>query len=259
MSLNEFVHLFLPGSYTALIINLLIPVALLYARQSISRLARVWLTALVVVFAVTSTRIGTELFAAPLHRHDAVVADSADARGATAVVVLVASASTFEARGLRFSQVSGNGVLRALEAARVYHLLDDPVVIVSGGFPERDARPSIASVMRDVLTSLGVPIDRIVIEAESPNTIAHARLLGPVLRTHRVERFVLVTSPEHMWRASATFRAVGHDFVRSSARARTDLSRSRSGIWPAETYLEDTASAAHEYVGLFYYWMRGWL
>src|SRR5712692_1485630 len=94
-----------------------------------------------------------------------------DARGARVVVVLGAGNRTFQASGSMMSILSWEAVFRALEGARLYHLLDHPTVVVSGGVTstEKGARPE-SEAMRDAVVQLGVPPDHVVMESESRNT-----------------------------------------------------------------------------------------
>jgi uncharacterized SAM-binding protein YcdF (DUF218 family) len=259
MTINDFVQSLLPGSFPGLIFALVIGVALLYARDPIRRRARLWLTLVTVLYALLGTRVGVNAMMAMLNRHDQFITDPQAAQGATAVVLLTPSAGAYRARGGELSQVPELGALRILEAARVYRLLGSPWLILQGGFPELTDRPPLGVIAKDALVQLGIPPDRILIDPLSRNTSEHPGRLKPVLQAHGIRRFVLVTSPEHMWRASATFRKAGFDFVTSASAAKSELLEHDPALWPSRRHLDESAGAVHEYVGLLYYWLRGWI
>src|ERR1035437_1540151 len=113
--------------------------------------------------------------------------------------------------------------------------------------------------MRVALVQLGVPADRIVLESESVNTHDEAVLVAPMLRALHVDRVVVVTSDIHMRRSMATFRGAGLDAVPAIAPDPFNSeSRVRSFV-PTTEGLRFTGGVVHEYVGLAYYRVRGWL
>lgn len=90
---------------------------------------------------------------------------------------------------------------RLWHAARLYHRGLAPRVIVSGGsYAARRGGPpqSEAEAMREVLLAMGVPADRIVLEAGSLNTIDNIREVRALVGSDRI---ALVTSGHHMPRA----------------------------------------------------------
>ena len=101
-----------------------------------------------------------------------------------------------------------------LEGARVYHLLDGPTVIASGGIvvPGIQLEPEADIIARE-LERLGVPHDHIVLDSSSVNT--HEQSLRMETLVGHGTRMVLVTTPMHMPRAVALFRARGLDVVPS--------------------------------------------
>lgn len=148
---------------------------------------------------------------------------------------------------------------RAIEAARVYKILGSPWMISSGGVGPGSNAITSAVLMRSALVNLGVPPERILLESTSRNTRDEAVNIAPMLRALGVERFVLVTSDTHMRRSLATFRAVGLNPLAAIARdPRESQPRGRS-FFPTQQGLVFSSAVAHEYVGLGYYGIRGWL
>ena len=262
MELRSLVKWFLPGSIPFLVLGLAIGVAMLYGGDRLRRAGRILLTLLAVFYLLASTRLGADLVLWPLNRHAGHLVDAAAAKGATGVVLLAPGANTFRARGLQLTSLGSTSALRAIEAARVRHLLGDPIVFIVGRYPRDRGRPPLGTTLAKALADLGVPPDRIVIEPDSKNTREHAENLEPYLEKHNVRRFVLVTSPEHMWRSVVTFEAAGYDFVPSSASRESEIDADAPAwfraIVPKNQNLERVWFATHEYVGLLYYWWKGW-
>ena len=133
-------------------------------------------------------------------------------------------------------------------------------MIVSGGNAGKidPPRPE-AEAFRNALIQLGVPPARIVVEDRSHTTRDQAVILKELLAGRHVQRFVLVTGPEHMPRSLAVFRATGLDPIPSPARLRSDREASPWQLMPDGASVAVSDGALYEYLGLVYYWMRGWI
>ena len=113
--------------------------------------------------------------------------------------------------------------------------------------------------MRNELLQLGVPAERILLEASSQTTREEAVLIAPMLRAMSVTRIVLVTSDIHMRRSLGAFRAVGLDPVPAIAEDPLHHQPRFKAFIPTPEALGFTSDIVHEYVGLVYYAARGWL
>src|SRR3954452_5611854 len=196
-----------PGSISAILLLLTVGVLLLWTRP---RWGRVWLTGMALVYVLLATPAGVSLLARTVTTSEAPLATAASAAGATAIVMLGAGSHNIQAEGQQLTLISQGSALRAIETARLYRLLGDPLVIVSGGVTDRlpGARPE-SDAYQTAMRDLGVPPARIVSESESRNTHDQAIIIKRMLAERHVDRFVLVTSPLHMRRSLATFAAQG--------------------------------------------------
>jgi uncharacterized SAM-binding protein YcdF (DUF218 family) len=70
---------------------------------------------------------------------------------------------------------------------------------------------------------------------------------------------VLVTSEIHMRRSLATFRTAGIDAVPAIAADPLNFESRIMSFIPTTEGLRFSSYVAHEYVGLVYYWLRGWI
>ena len=84
-------------------------------------------------------------------------------------------------------------------------------IIFSGGNGTLFGGALEATYAVQLLTSFGVPPERIEAEARSRNTIENAAFTKEIAAPHPSERWVVITSAFHMPRAMAAFRGVGFD------------------------------------------------
>jgi uncharacterized SAM-binding protein YcdF (DUF218 family) len=144
----------------------------------------------------------------------------------------------------------------ALEGARLYRLLGEPQMLVSGGLSGSLAIASESQVLASALEQLGVPQAHIALESRSPSTYWQVVNVASWLRAHEVGPFVLVSSPEHMRRAVGIFRKQGLDPIPSISR----IQYGGSPVWlPTGYALRGSQSAIYEYLAMCFYRWRGWI
>ncbi len=187
--------------------------------------------------------------------------ETADAAsGAQAVVLLSGGSRTIRAAGGRLPMVTTPSAMRALETARVYRLLGDPLVIVSGGITEGGGKSiSEADAIRAAVVALGVPAGRVALESESRNTREEAVALKRMLAERQIDRFVIVTSAIHMGRSLAAFAVEGLHPVPSAAPIYQDRLDAPFALTPNEVSLEIGNAVVYEWGARAYYWWRGWI
>lgn len=245
-----------PGSPIFFLLGATIGVLLLYRRTHNGRAGRRLLTALVLVYWILSTPFTAVLLVRALSPDYPPVQSPADAKHATGIVVLGAGMKTYRSRGATMQAANREHSLRALEAARVYHLLDRPWVIVTGSLAPEPI--SEAANMARSLKLLGVAEDRVVEEGKSRNTHDHTKYVPPLLAAHGVSRFVLVTSRQHMARALRTFRAAGLDPVPSSPEFHAEDGGLLEWLLPSQSAMDVSISMMYDLAAMAYYRVRGW-
>lgn len=156
----------------------------------------------------------------------------------------------------------GDAADRVRHAARLFLAGKAPLVIASGGaLPWLDAAGPEAPRMGRLLREWGVPEGEILLEPDSRNTRENAVNTQRLLSERGIGAVLLVTSAQHMPRALGAFRAVGVEAIPSP----TDFQAAPLTLPTALRYLPDaealyhTTLAAREYLGLLWYWLRGWL
>src|SRR5689334_22146861 len=152
-----------------MLVILAVGVALLF-RPRRARLGKWWLTLAVAGFWILSTPAGSWLVSEPLARGATRIESREQAKGAQAVVVLGGGITSYVADGLGLDDLGGSAI-RVIEGARVYRVLGDPLVIVSGGNTVHlDPPRSEAAAYKDAIIKLGVPPARVILEDQALTT-----------------------------------------------------------------------------------------
>jgi uncharacterized SAM-binding protein YcdF (DUF218 family) len=144
------------------------------------------------------------------------------------------------------------GVWRSLEAGRLYRRGLAPLIVVTGRSPSGDGGdPSLA--ISELLQEVGVPGTAIELEQVSSNTHESAVRVAKLFADRHWQRVLLVTDAGHMRRARAAF---AHEGVTVAPAPSMPWM-----LWWEQPYdrYRKFDSATHEYVGLLYYWWRGWI
>ncbi len=127
-----------------------------------------------------------------------------------------------------------------------------PWIVLSG---ERGA----ARLMADMLLRQGVPANALKLAPDSLSTYQDALYTFPLLRDDHAKRVLVVTFPLHMLRTAATFKRQGIAIIAApSFPPVSNATPARKSLRPSWAALRRSVSCLHEYLGLFYYRLRGW-
>ena len=243
------------GDVAFLVAIFLIGALLLFARP---RWGRRWILAAVLGYWWVSTPLGSMLLSAPLVRSFHALRDPVEARSAGAIVVLGGGIDQLKVGSNVLIYPSEPSALRVLEGARVFRLLGGiPLVVASGGTPAVGQQRAEGDVMAQALVELGVPRDRIVVDSVSMTTHDQALQVTRLLKARGIDRFIVVTSPTHMLRAVAVFRAQRADVVPSAAAQLRERSWTPPFFLPNRDSFQVSRNAVYDYAALGYYWARG--
>jgi uncharacterized SAM-binding protein YcdF (DUF218 family) len=144
------------------------------------------------------------------------------------------------------------GLRRTLDAAQLYKQGVAQIVVISGRNRSSGSGPT-AEVMAELLIDMGVPRAALMVDTESTNTHESAVNITRLARSRSWHALTVVSDPIDMRRALASFRHEGAT-ARAGADVRTAL-RSPPGFYR----LLQLEAAAHEWMGLLYYWWMDWI
>jgi uncharacterized SAM-binding protein YcdF (DUF218 family) len=256
----DFLKETLRPSTISCILALLTPGLVLLFIPRLARWGRRWLGAVVVFYWLLSTSAGAGLLARTLRGPYRPLASADEARGARVVVMLGSGSFNIRAGGRQLTSIGVEAGLRVLETARLFELLNGPLVIASGGITEHDAAAAPESIaLQRALLQVGIPHDRILLESESKSTRDEAVIIRRMLAERGVTTFVLVTSPTHIARSMRTFEQQGMHPIASPSQLVPDRSAGRGPLMPSEMWLGIGDAAVYEWLAWGYYWWRGWL
>ncbi len=157
---------------------------------------------------------------------------------------------------------------RVLYAAYLYRQGKAPQIICTGGSgPRGIGVRSAAEDMAEFLEMIGLPKEAITKETKARNTHEHAVNLYPLLREQGFQRVLLVTSAMHMPRSMGVFRRLcpGIEFVaaptdfRATERIPAPWYQQFTGLIPTPRNLSNWSQVIHEYLGIAYYRLHGWM
>jgi len=249
----------IPGSTAFLLVGLTIGVVLLLRGGRRRVTGRAWLTGLTVFYWVLSLPIVAEGLEAALGAGQRPLESAAQAAGSRHLVVLTGGGATLRGAGGSFDVMSHASIYRMLEAERLYHVLEAPTLIVSGGPAGvgADGNPE-SEAMKAQLVARGIPEERIWVEAQSPDTHEQAIRVAARLDQEGIESFVLVTSGSHMRRALGAFADQGLTPIPSAAPD-GPKTEGLARLLPSAMALGRSEQAIREVLALAYYALRGWL
>jgi uncharacterized SAM-binding protein YcdF (DUF218 family) len=130
-------------------------------------------------------------------------------------------------------------------------------LIYSGGVAIGQDKLSEAEAAADFLESLGMEREYYISEDQAQTTFENAAYLKGWIEENEVEKVYLVTSAYHLLRSAAVFEAQNIDFLAVHSGFISDHQFSWLDYLPNRGALTANLSALHEWVGLFWYYLRG--
>jgi uncharacterized SAM-binding protein YcdF (DUF218 family) len=167
------------------------------------------------------------------------------------VIVLLGGAVRGEVSADTLADMSGVGD-RLIFAVAAYKAGRAPAIVVTGGAKEGFVPE--AKLMRDILVTLGVPSQAIVMEVRNRVTYDNTRFTRHTLAAMEAKSVLLVTSAFHMRRSLLVFEALDIEVI----PAPTDFQvlKGEFSLWhflPNVKALQRTSWAMHEFAGYLYY------
>ena len=187
------------------------------------------------------------------------------------VIVLLGGGTEPEAYPRSSVEINGAGD-RVIYAARLYKEGKAPLILLSGGEITwmNDGSTTPAEDMAEILISMDVPPDALIVEDRSRNTYENSLYAKELLDERGISKILLVTSAMHMPRSVALFEAQGFEVMplpvdfsvveNGSAENQNGVLVTKIlNIIPNASNLALTTNALKEYLGSFIYQLQGWL
>lgn len=153
--------------------------------------------------------------------------------------------------------LGSSSAIRTLEGLSVAKSTGLPV-IVSGGDTYGNMGKGSGELMMETLVELGMPAKRVIVEGESRNTEENSVYTAEICRQKGYKKVILVTSALHMRRSVLLFSEEDLEIIPCP----TDY----EGLYrktaffdylPSGVFFDSVIKALHEYLGFFWYRLRG--
>ena len=154
--------------------------------------------------------------------------------------------------------VVGSDAGRVIAIAKLARAFPNARIVYSGGDASLLANESAeADYLYPLLDSFGIPRTRVVLESRSRNTVENAVFTKELVNPKQSERWLLVTSAQHMPRAVGCFRRIGFPVEAYPVAWRTRL---RGSLLPGTKFgngITQLDYATREWIGLIAYRLIG--
>lgn len=119
-------------------------------------------------------------------------------------------------------------------------------------------------IMKALAVSLGVPEDVIILEDKSSNTFQNVKFIKKILEDKNWHNILLVSSPYHMRRVSLVVKRIAQDLkITYSPNPKNRFYLHPIGekyfIFRKQINLTQIKGLIHEYLGILYYWWKGYI
>ena len=116
-------------------------------------------------------------------------------------------------------------------------------------------------VMKVLAVSSGVPENAIILETRASNTYNSALFVKEILNREHWNKIILLSSPYHMLRVSKVFTKLdGGIHVSYAPIPKSSFyAHDNRGLFRKKISLQQIKGIIHEYLGIAYYWWKGWI
>lgn len=174
-----------------------------------------------------------------------------------AIVILSGYALPADDRGYP-ARLGHDTVDRCLAGAAWHQRSGRPLVVTGGVVDPESEVPPLGVLMRDLLLRLQVAADDVIVEQRSRTTYENAAECAKLLTERGWRRIVLVTHDRHMPRAAACFRKAGFEVTAAPVpTGGGDFELSLEAFLPNAQAVRQFNDAAHEWLGMLWYWWHG--
>lgn len=165
---------------------------------------------------------------------------------------------------------SPGGLMRTyfgIEKAKKY---SSATIILALPYNNEDSTEQL-ELMKDEFVQKSIDSNRIIYAAEGYNTRTQALEISDIIQ-NKDKAIMIVTSPEHTYRAVASFKKVGFTHIGSSPtferppdketlekEVEKDNIRNLNLRYNMWSYMQYEIIVIREYIAIAYYWFKGWI
>jgi uncharacterized SAM-binding protein YcdF (DUF218 family) len=180
------------------------------------------------------------------------------ARGTPTGIIVIGGAINSDRSAARGRVSLNESAERVTEVVGLALRYPNARIVFAGGNSNLFSGPPEADFALRFFESLGLPRDRITVEAQSRDTAENAVFAKRLIAPKPGERWLLVTSASHMPRAIGAFRQAGFPVEAYPVNYQTD---GWEDLWKFSSALmggiNNMDRAVHEWLGLLAYWATG--
>ncbi len=206
---------------------------------------RAVLSVLLIPLLLFSNSLVVEWYSKPLAHY----LQENSAANADAIVVLGAGSDSNHA-------LSTHSALRIATGTDLFLNQRAPLLVMTGaGSAHLKEENSTAKLMRIIARGKGIPTSKTQLIG-AKNTHEEAVNTSAVLKPRGINDIILVTDKLHIVRATASFEHAGFNVIPHTSPKPDDY---RDEDWFSWNHFRQFKYLSYEYIGLMYYYFKGWL
>lgn len=147
------------------------------------------------------------------------------------------------------SKVNSASVYRLVEALNIWLYDRTRIIVITGS-------KKVPEVMAGTIMAMGVPSESIITETNSRNSYQSAKNIQAIVQN---DRFALVTSAGHMPRSMSIFIKMGMRPIAAPTDFQSGVDPLSADITFSAQHLYFSELAMHEYAGLLWYRLKGYI
>jgi len=239
-----------PGSVIAVMLALII----FYYRKIFSnhRFFFSLYMVLFILFSLISIEPVSEMLMRPLENYHSNEITVSSNREPDLIVVLGGGSIVRKNGAVLQSKLSSVTRDRVLEGLIVQKEENLPLLFTGGNVLKGENAPGEAEAVLSIMQRMGIDREHYILEGQSRNTFENAMFSSRITERRNI---ILITSAFHMKRGILCFEKAGFQIVETRAvdSRIDDKKMTVFDFLPSMSSLQNSATALHEYIGLFYY------
>ena len=255
------IDLFIPGSLGLLLIVCALSTILLYGNKRLQSYGRILLTFILGVYWIFSTQLGANWLELQLIKKFSPLTQEQSSIDAQGIVVLSGGAHTTNSDLIAIHSMSIPTSFRVIETLRIHSMFPNLPIILSGGIGDKHTLSIPESlIMQKELIDSNINDQIIIIESQSQNTYEQSVNVKQILENRQIDKVILITSPTHMRRATATFNSQQINHIPSiSMHPSKHVKPGITAILPSRNNLYRSRNVVKEILAFEYYKQKHWI